>query len=140
MMIESKKKQTGNRVAMYECSSPLTFPVLGRFGDIITNFLWRKTCKDKRVEYERLNSVLPAGRGGTHVRTLRHTRKERDTRNEGDTHTNTKRLTNLPRGPILGASVAVAPTSPPTALKHTTLTSVGSNLGGILSFSLRCLV
>merc|ERR1739838_790356 len=45
-----------------------------------------------------------------------------------------------PRGPILGASVAVAPTSPPTALKHTTLTSVGSNLGGILSFSLRCLV
>uniref|UniRef100_A0A8D8SRP2 Uncharacterized protein n=1 Tax=Cacopsylla melanoneura TaxID=428564 RepID=A0A8D8SRP2_9HEMI len=38
-----------------------------------------------------------------------------------------------PRGPILGAREDVAPTSPPTHLRNTFLTSVGSNLGGILT-------
>uniref|UniRef100_A0A1L8D6Z4 Uncharacterized protein n=2 Tax=Nyssomyia neivai TaxID=330878 RepID=A0A1L8D6Z4_9DIPT len=37
-----------------------------------------------------------------------------------------------PRGPILGASVDVAPTSPPTHRRYTSFTSLGSNLGGIL--------
>merc|ERR1711911_53620 len=36
-----------------------------------------------------------------------------------------------PRGPTLGAREEVAPTSPPTALRYTYLTSLGSNLGGI---------
>merc|ERR1712142_556004 len=41
-------------------------------------------------------------------------------------------LGDKPRGPTLGARVAVAATSPPTALRHTTLISLGSNFGGIL--------
>merc|ERR1719290_532356 len=41
-------------------------------------------------------------------------------------------LGDRPNGPILGARVEVAPTSPPTALRHTILTSLGSNLGGIM--------
>merc|ERR1712044_95919 len=37
-----------------------------------------------------------------------------------------------PNGPIFGARVEVAPTSPPTALRYTVLISFGSNLGGIV--------
>merc|ERR1719495_2029983 len=40
-------------------------------------------------------------------------------------------LGDRPRGPTLGAREEVAPTSPPTALRYTYLTSLGSNLGGI---------
>merc|ERR1719328_1025399 len=36
-----------------------------------------------------------------------------------------------PRGPTLGAREEVAPTSPPTALRYTYFTSLGSNLGPI---------
>merc|ERR1711992_14281 len=38
-------------------------------------------------------------------------------------------LGERPRGPTLGARELVAPTSPPTALRYTYFTSVGSNLG-----------
>merc|ERR1712217_1019019 len=38
-------------------------------------------------------------------------------------------LGERPRGPTLGARELVAPTSPPTALRYTNLTSLGSNLG-----------
>merc|ERR1719436_667828 len=38
-----------------------------------------------------------------------------------------------PRGPTLGARELVAPTSPPTALRYTNLTSVGSNLGPMIN-------
>merc|ERR1719474_372279 len=41
-------------------------------------------------------------------------------------------LGDKPRGPTLGARVAVAATSPPTALKQTTLISLGSNFGGMV--------
>merc|ERR1712037_904383 len=41
-------------------------------------------------------------------------------------------LGDRPSGPTLGARADVAATSPPTALRHTVLTSLGSNLGGIL--------
>merc|ERR1719309_430938 len=41
-------------------------------------------------------------------------------------------LGERPRGPTLGARELVAPTSPPTALRYTYLTSLGSNLGPIL--------
>ena len=37
-----------------------------------------------------------------------------------------------PRGPIFGAKADVAPTSPPVHLRYTTLTSLGSNLGGMV--------
>merc|ERR1711955_181539 len=40
-------------------------------------------------------------------------------------------LGDRPKGPIFGGSVDVAPTSPPTARRHTILISLGSNLGGI---------
>merc|ERR1719415_290967 len=40
-------------------------------------------------------------------------------------------LGDKPRGPTLGAREEVAPTSPPTALRYTYLTSLGSNLGPI---------
>merc|ERR1719435_202682 len=42
-------------------------------------------------------------------------------------------LGDKPRGPTLGAREEVAPTSPPTALRYTYLTSFGSNLGPILT-------
>jgi len=38
-----------------------------------------------------------------------------------------------PSGPILGANADVAPTSPPTHLRQIIFTSLGSNLGGMLS-------
>merc|ERR1712002_679062 len=41
-------------------------------------------------------------------------------------------LGDNPRGPTFGAKDDVAPTSPPTALKYTNLTSFGSNLGPIV--------
>merc|ERR1712243_232445 len=41
-------------------------------------------------------------------------------------------LGDKPSGPTLGAREEVAPTSPPTALRYTYLTSLGSNLGPIL--------
>merc|ERR1712039_82771 len=41
-------------------------------------------------------------------------------------------LGERPSGPTLGARADVAATSPPTALRHTVLISLGSNLGGIL--------
>merc|ERR1712215_655373 len=41
-------------------------------------------------------------------------------------------LGERPRGPTLGARELVALTSPPTALRYTYLTSLGSNLGPIL--------
>merc|ERR1719367_2224572 len=41
-------------------------------------------------------------------------------------------LGDRPSGPTLGARADVAATSPPTALRHTVLISLGSNLGGIL--------
>merc|ERR1712179_134314 len=44
-------------------------------------------------------------------------------------------LGERPRGPTLGAKDEVAATSPPTALKQTTLISLGSNLGPILSWN-----
>lgn len=37
-----------------------------------------------------------------------------------------------PRGPIFGAKAELAPTSPPVALRWITLTSLGSNFGGIV--------
>merc|ERR1719347_1052792 len=40
-------------------------------------------------------------------------------------------LGDRPRGPTLGAREEVAPTSPPTALRYTKETAVGSNLGPI---------
>merc|ERR1711955_10050 len=40
-------------------------------------------------------------------------------------------LGDKPSGPTLGAREEVAPTSPPTALRYTYLTSLGSNLGPI---------
>merc|ERR1712180_50436 len=45
-------------------------------------------------------------------------------------------LGDKPKGPTLGARELVAPTSPPTARRWTNLTSVGSNLGPILTCSL----
>merc|ERR1719318_1636767 len=42
-------------------------------------------------------------------------------------------LGDRPRGPTLGAREEVAPTSPPTALRYTYFTSLGSNLGPILA-------
>ncbi|WP_240057740.1 hypothetical protein, partial [Klebsiella pneumoniae] len=41
-------------------------------------------------------------------------------------------LGERPKGPILGASEEVAPTSPPVHLMYTTLISLGSNLGGMV--------
>merc|ERR1712180_332055 len=41
-------------------------------------------------------------------------------------------LGERPKGPTLGAREEVAATSPPTALRYTYLTSLGSNLGPIL--------
>merc|ERR1719189_1809095 len=45
-------------------------------------------------------------------------------------------LGERPRGPTLGARVAVAATSPPTALRQTIWMAVGSNLGGIFGVGL----
>merc|ERR1712027_264549 len=42
-------------------------------------------------------------------------------------------LGDKPSGPTLGARELVAPTSPPTALRYTYFTSVGSNLGPMAS-------
>merc|ERR1712079_226965 len=42
-------------------------------------------------------------------------------------------LGERPSGPTLGAKDDVAATSPPTALRHTILISLGSNFGGIMN-------
>merc|ERR1719210_1748817 len=45
-------------------------------------------------------------------------------------------LGDRPSGPTLGARADVAATSPPTALRHTILISLGSNLGGMMEAGL----